>query len=135
MALHVLQNGRGHWEQCELSAAPAGEEEEEDAWRVFDPHDSSSHVGQPLRHSGLPIIKVVALQDINAGTSFTVDYHWGPDFECFRRRRANDPDPPSHECTAGAFRCFPAHVHPPAIIFYRPVLFAVSRPGFEPAAN
>ena len=30
-----------------------------------------------------------------------------------RRRRANDPDPPSHECTAGAFRCYPGPCSPP----------------------
>ena len=33
----------------DANAAPAGEEEEEDAWSVFDPHDSSSHVGQPVK--------------------------------------------------------------------------------------
>ena len=35
------------------------------------------------QREGLPIIKVVALQDIDAGTELTVDYHWGPEFECF----------------------------------------------------
>ena len=35
------------------------------------------------QREGLPIIKVVALQDINAGTEITVDCHWGPEFECF----------------------------------------------------
>ena len=35
------------------------------------------------QREGLPIIKVVALQDIDACTELTVDYHWGPEFECF----------------------------------------------------
>jgi hypothetical protein len=35
------------------------------------------------QREGLPIIKVVALQDIDAGTELTVDYHWGQEFECF----------------------------------------------------
>ena len=38
---------------------------------------------QKWQREGLPIIKVVAMQDIAAGTELTVDYHWGPEFACF----------------------------------------------------
>ena len=35
------------------------------------------------QREGLPIIKVVAQEDIAAGTELTVDYHWGQEFACF----------------------------------------------------
>ena len=38
---------------------------------------------QKWQREGLPIIKVVAKQDIAAGTELTVDYHWGQEFACF----------------------------------------------------
>ena len=38
---------------------------------------------QKWQREGLPIIKVVVLQDIDAGTELTVDYHWGQEFACF----------------------------------------------------
>ena len=34
------------------------------------------------QREGLPIIKVMALQDMCAGTELTVSYNWGPDFQC-----------------------------------------------------
>lgn len=34
------------------------------------------------QREGLPIIKVMALQDMCAGTELTVSYNWGPEFQC-----------------------------------------------------
>ena len=34
------------------------------------------------QREGLPIIKVMALQDLCAGTELTVSYNWGPEFQC-----------------------------------------------------
>ena len=34
------------------------------------------------QREGLPIIKVMALEDMCAGTELTVSYNWGPEFQC-----------------------------------------------------
>ena len=34
------------------------------------------------QREGLPIIKVMALEDMSAGTELTVSYNWGPEFQC-----------------------------------------------------
>ena len=34
------------------------------------------------QREGLPIIKVMALEDMSAGTELTVSYNWSPEFQC-----------------------------------------------------
>ena len=73
MALHALQ---GEGDGSDANAAPAGgeeEEEEEDAWRVLDPHDSSSHVARPFKKGRITRRPAAAKTPSEAGGSAPID--------------------------------------------------------------
>ena len=86
--------------------------------RFMNHHCDANCRFQKWQREGLPIIKVVAMQDIAAGTELTVDYHWGPEFACFcnsskcRYKRALGKSGEAGSKAAGKRAADPAEVAP-----------------------